>query len=328
MCLPTEQQGIKVLGVPLDHHDFVRQHLSNVHEEHQPLLTRIPLLADVQSAWLLLVHCAQARANFLIRAINHARRLWWCLGQVLGTDLEQCEARMRDVATLALVLGGLGLRSAARTSQSAFWASWADAIPMVGARHPEVASQLVRHLEGNPDPPTLAAAEHAARAFSGILGFELPSWRSLLLGAGPTARAPDTFEPGTQRQGWQHEASSRTEESFRNVLFTRLPDSTKASVRSQGGPGAGLAFTTCPTCLVTRLEPQLFRVLLLRRLRLPLPLTVRSCWCGPPLRSMRASSGAWQTRVGFGECGARVWREAGGPGRDQRDVARPRHGFP
>ena len=65
-------------------------------------------------------------------------------------------------------------------------------------------------------------------------------------------------EPGTQRQGWQHEASSRTEESFRNVLFTRLPDSTKDSARSQGGPGAGLVLTTCPTCLVTRLEPQLW----------------------------------------------------------------------
>ena len=110
--VPTEQQGIKVLGVPLGHHDFVRQHLSNVHEEHQRLLTRIPLLADVQSAWLLLVHCAQARANFLIRAVrpeaeefavNHDRGLWWCLGQFLGTDLEQCEAGMRDVATLPLV---------------------------------------------------------------------------------------------------------------------------------------------------------------------------------------------------------------------------------
>ena len=54
--VPTEQQGIKVLGVPLGHDDFVRQNLSNVHEEHR-LLTRIPLLGDVQSAWLLLVHC-------------------------------------------------------------------------------------------------------------------------------------------------------------------------------------------------------------------------------------------------------------------------------
>ena len=115
-----------------------------------------------------------ATPRFLIRAVrpeaveefavNHDRGLWWSPGQFLGTDLEQCEAGMRDVATLPLVLGGLGLRSAARTSLSAFWASWADAIPMMGARHPEVASQLVRHLEGNSDPPSLAATELAVRA--------------------------------------------------------------------------------------------------------------------------------------------------------------------
>ena len=46
-----------------------------------------------------------------------------------------------------------------------------------------------------------------------------------------------------------------------------------------------MSFTTCPTCLVTRFEPHLFRILLLRRLRLPLPFTVRSCRCGLPLDS-------------------------------------------
>ena len=71
--------------------------------------------------------------------------LWLSLGQILGADPEQCEAGMRVVATLPLVLGGLGFRSAARTSQSAFRANWADAIPVVRARHPEVASQFVRH---------------------------------------------------------------------------------------------------------------------------------------------------------------------------------------
>ena len=98
------------------------------------------------------------------------------------------------------------------------------------------------------------------------------------------------------------------------MLFTRLHDSAKPPVRSQGGPRAGLALTTCPTCLLTRLEPQLFRVLLLRRLRLSLSLlpvwpTTRLLW--PPPRSMRTSKGVWQTRVGFGVV-ARVCREAGG----------------
>ena len=67
--VPTEQQGFKVFGSPLGHPDFIRQHLSNVHEDHQRLLTS-PLLADMQSTWLFLVHCAQARANFLIRAVR------------------------------------------------------------------------------------------------------------------------------------------------------------------------------------------------------------------------------------------------------------------
>ena len=144
--VPTSQQGIKVLGTPLGHPDFIRQHLSDVSAEHERFLSRIPLLKDVQSAWLLLVHCAQARANFLLRGVmpdaveefatNHDRGLWWCLGEILGVNLEGSEVGIREASTLPLVLGGLGLRSAHRTRQAAFWASWADCIPMVSARHP------------------------------------------------------------------------------------------------------------------------------------------------------------------------------------------------
>ena len=50
----------------------------------------------------------------------------------------------------------------------------------------------------------------------------------------------------------------------------RLDGASKALMRSQGGVGSGLALSTCPLCRVTRLDPCLFRVLLLRRLRLPL----------------------------------------------------------
>ena len=38
-----------------------------------------------------------------------------------------------------------------------------------------------------------------------------------------------------------------------------------------------------PTCRITRMGAQHFRILLLRRFQLPLPLTVRSCRCGHPL---------------------------------------------
>ena len=146
-------------------------------DEHERFLTRIPLVRDVQSTWLLLLHCAQARANFLLRAVRpeaveefatrHDRGLWWCLAQILGVNLEQCEVGMQEAATLPLVLGSLGLRSAIRTRYSAFWASWADCITMVDARHPEVAAQLVVQLEGHPATPCLGAATAAARALTG-----------------------------------------------------------------------------------------------------------------------------------------------------------------
>ena len=50
-----------------------------------------------------------------------------------------------------------------------------------------------------------------------------------------------------------------------------LSEGDRALMRSQSGSGAGVAFSTTPCTPLTRLEPQLFRVLLLRRLRLPLP---------------------------------------------------------
>ena len=106
----------------------------------------------------------------------------------------------------------------------------------------------------------------------------------LAMGARPNFREPEDFEPGCTRDGWQHEAPSRVERQFRDAnLFTRLGDDRVAMVRSQGGPGAGLALSTCPVSRLTKIVPQVFRVTLLRRLQLPLPLTARFCRCCRPL---------------------------------------------
>ena len=62
------------------------------------------------------------------------------------------------------------------------------------------------------------------------------------MGARPEPREPEHFE-----HGWQHEVASRVEETFRvEDLFARMDDPSKALLRSQGGPGAGLALSTCP----------------------------------------------------------------------------------
>ena len=157
-------------------------------------------------------------------------------------------------------------------------------------------------------------------AMLGVGGVAPPSWRELAMGARPEACEPEHFEPGWTRDGRQHEVAPRVEETFRaEYLFTRMDDPGKALLRSQGGPGAGLALSTCPVSRLTSFTPQLFRVVLLRRLHLPLPLTVRNCQCGLPLDSrghQRAACARAGVLGGRGwaieNAAARICREAGG----------------
>ena len=68
--LPTSKQGLRVLGVPVGHDDYVRAQLEEIAQEHMKLLDRIPCVKDMQSAWLLLSFCAATRANFLLRTVR------------------------------------------------------------------------------------------------------------------------------------------------------------------------------------------------------------------------------------------------------------------
>ena len=250
--------------------------------EHAVLLERIPLVPDVQSAWLLLVHCAQARATYLLRSLqpslseefarSHDSGMWGCLCSILQLPVDQCDEGVRHTAALPLVLGGLGLRNAEAHQVRRFLGEL--------GRHPDVAIQLTLHLEGLPDTPCLSEVAAIPVTLSGV-GLEVPTWRELMLGARAPPREPDDHEPGSQRAGWQHEAASRVDRHFRDdVLFAALPSSMRALIRSQAGPMGGMALSATPTSMLTRIEPHLFRIVLLRRLRQPLPLSARSCRCG------------------------------------------------
>ena len=72
-------------------------------------------------------------------------------------------------------------------------------------------------------------------------------------------------------------------QNLRNSANKGSNDAYDVSVSLTGG---GVLLSTCPTCRLTRLEPQVFRVFLLRRFLLPLPLTVRDCRCGTSLMSL------------------------------------------
>ena len=84
--------------------------------------------------------------------------------------------------------------------------------------------------------------------------------------------------------GWQKVVSTRVNTHHREeVVWPPLSPSEQASVRSQSGPVMSVPFTTYPVDPVMRIDSQSFRVLLLRRLRLPLPLSSRFCACGRSL---------------------------------------------
>ena len=79
-------------------------------------------MRDVQSAWLLLLHCAAARANFYLCVVRpdlvvqfariHDASLWQCMSRILGILVTLCDEMAKSTATLPLALGGMGLRSA------------------------------------------------------------------------------------------------------------------------------------------------------------------------------------------------------------------------
>ena len=110
-----------------------------------------------------------------------------------------------------------------------------------------------------------------------------------------------------------------------------LSDPERTLTRSQHGPLASAVLTAVPTSRMTRIEAQHFRLLLLRRLRLPLPLTSRTCRCGRLLDSFghhrAACSGAGvlggeRVPIGAGR-GTGVQRSRG-ESKDQH--VHPRHG--
>ena len=150
---------MKVLGTPLGSPEYVSRLLAEKREEHDRLLQLIPDVPDLQSAWLLLLLSASTRANYLLRALpptvtreyaaQHDAAIAACLQRLLANDTPAVLAPLHiRRAQLALRLGGLGLRSAVRTRAAAYWASWADTIPLLRSRLPGAATRVLDMLDG------------------------------------------------------------------------------------------------------------------------------------------------------------------------------------
>ena len=241
------------------------------------------------------------------------------LSDLLGCSISDTDIA-GQVATLPARLGGLGLRSAKRTAVPAFWASWADALPMLSERVPALTASLILELQKPASPVPIVRELTTAASELSASGFHcLPAWEDLQNGARPESIG-FVPEPGEWAHGWQYHASS-TCESFhrRRVVLPSCSPTEQALLRSQSGPGSGFTILGCPTLPEFTFSQTHFRCILLRRLQLPLPLTEYRCeGCGGVLdprghhRAACVRSGRLKKRaIPLERATARVCREAG-----------------
>ena len=64
--------SVMVLGTPMGHPEFVRSRLAAVSAKHDRLVSQIVGMSDLQCAWLLLLHCASAQPNYMLRVVHPA----------------------------------------------------------------------------------------------------------------------------------------------------------------------------------------------------------------------------------------------------------------
>jgi hypothetical protein len=247
-----------------------------------------------------LLQTAVPRANHLLRmlppslsqeyAAGHDDSVRECLSKLLQQPRSLSrQSAAWQCATLPLRLGGVGLRSAARTAPAACWGAWADALDMLRARcrnWAETFCEVLQDPEGQ-GGSCLQEAAAAGRLLDDEGWEERPSWPNLLTGARPQQprsvqttqdNEVDLVEPGEWRHGWQHCACSIRESRFReHELLPRLSRDRRALLRSGSGAGAGSWLKALPTSPATTLRPELLQVAQRRRLRLPLLLGARRC---------------------------------------------------
>ena len=201
--LPTDRQGVRILGTPLGHAHFVQAELAKKIGEHGTLLERI------RNYLLRVVHPALS-LNF---AVQHDAGIRQCLEDLLHTPVT---SEMWEMASLPFSTGGLGLRNAQRTRSTAYWASWADVVPMIRLRHEEVADHIVLSLSRGLGGFHLEGA-FESRAILLRAGIDAPEWGDVdhgqVPGTTPTTSSPVSHVKGgkiLQVHRWRRLSSNTT----------------------------------------------------------------------------------------------------------------------
>ena len=112
----------------------------------------------------------------------HDAGIWECF-HALASPVTQ---HMWEMASLLFVLGGLCLRNAKRLRSTAHWASWADTLLVICARHPDVADHMLVSLSRGVGGFHLEAANECRDRLV-VVGVDAPEWGDV---ARAVARVP------------------------------------------------------------------------------------------------------------------------------------------
>ena len=299
-----DRQGIRVLGAPLGTAAFARKFGEERARDTAAFSDTLLNAPQTQHAWLLLYYCLVPRANHLLRqtppsmasvaAQAHDRVTGDTLARLLGyAGVHQMPTDAVAQARLPARLGGLGLRDSSRTSAAAFWASWADSMPRLHRLFPNYGNLLVQRLEADPgdgsslgDANCLSELMHS-RSVIIAEGRPLPSMAEILAGAQPVPHIAheepaeyddeEQLDAGEFRHGWQRHTSQARETHAHGTLLSQSSRATRARVRSCAGQHSARWLMTAPTCDELRLRNPIMRVLLQRRLGLPIDVLREEC---------------------------------------------------
>ena len=135
-------------------------------EEERRLLQELPELPDMQGPWLLQLYCASPRAQHVLRTVPPLDSAVYAAERDRAVQttaqhlLAEQDARGRewDAVRHIAFLPALGLTNAA------YWAVWADVLPVMLQRRPEATRRYAQELaECAPEglAPRGAAAAYA-----------------------------------------------------------------------------------------------------------------------------------------------------------------------
>ena len=183
----------------------------------------------------------------------------------------------RQLAFLLAAFGGFGLANAELLAPAAYWAAWADALPVMLQRRPEAARRYAQELAlggGWTAPCPRAAAAAGDRLLADGWSARL-EWDDLLHGARPPPTHTEPSEPGSWPHGCHKPAARVLNTSYHECLHRSLSQSSRARHALPGGRSCRRELRAIPTDEGTQLLPLDMQVAL--GLRLPLPLSAR---CG------------------------------------------------